>query len=346
MRLILLNICGCSHYIKTQLKLEERDTATWKWLNEGQFSIVKSRLPFVGIGVVHAGEQQNEMLKVSGGLRGIATNANARNRFFATAPILRALCSASETKKHNISMSKARKQEARIEKLTKSIELHLNPFSSEDTGTLRNRYTNAVVKEEYTGIINFTELGKKSLEKFTQERLMTHSKIPLWSTVGRNKFPNFHQAMSHKSKEKMQNQVKVESNLLAKFIIASRSSRDIDEREVVSNFELGNYPPSLMHYRVLHECTNKADIGKELNYIYENYTAANTESNQVQDLAVKILIFDGMAIFFFLIDFFSGKTNNAMAWQNNKSKAWQNQKFTKHKAILDIYIYIILAKNK
>ena len=64
------------------------------------------------------------MLKVSGGLRGIATNANARNRFFATAPILRALCSAYETKKHyNISMSEVRKQEARIEKLTKSIEL-------------------------------------------------------------------------------------------------------------------------------------------------------------------------------------------------------------------------------
>ena len=44
------------YYIKTQLALEERDTATWKWLNEGQFSVVKSRLPFVGIGVDHAGE--------------------------------------------------------------------------------------------------------------------------------------------------------------------------------------------------------------------------------------------------------------------------------------------------
>ena len=51
-----------------------------------------------------------------------------------------------------------------------------------------------------------------------------------------------------------------------------------------------------MHYRGLHECKNKADIGKELNYIYENYTAANMESNQVQDFAVKILVFDGMAI--------------------------------------------------
>ena len=82
-------------------------------------------------------------------------------------------------------------------------------------------YTDAVVKEEYiTGIINVTELGKKSLEKFTQEKLMTILKFPYGQQL---------EAMSHKSKEKMQNQVKVERNLLAKFIIASRSSRDIDE---------------------------------------------------------------------------------------------------------------------
>ena len=51
-----------------------------------------------------------------------------------------------------------------------------------------------------------------------------------------------------------------------------------------------------MHYRVLHECKNKADLGKELNKTYENYIAAKTESNEVQDLPVKILAFDGMAI--------------------------------------------------
>ena len=33
---------------------------------EGQFSVGKSKLPFVGIG----GEQENKALKVSGGLRG------------------------------------------------------------------------------------------------------------------------------------------------------------------------------------------------------------------------------------------------------------------------------------
>ena len=47
---------------------------------------------------------------------------------------------------------------------------------------------------------------------------------------------------------------------------------------------------------MLHECKNKADIGKELNYIYENYIAENTEGNEVQDPAVKVLAFDGMAI--------------------------------------------------
>ena len=48
--------------------------------------------------------------------------------------------------------------------------------------------------------------------------------------------------------------------------------------------------------RVSHEFKNKADLGNELNKIYENYIAAKTESNEVQDLAVKILFFDRMAI--------------------------------------------------
>ena len=83
------------YYIKTQFALDGKDPYKWKCLSEGQFSIVKSRLSLVGIGVDHAGEQENKLLKVRGGLRGIAANVNARNRFFATTPILRGLCNTS-----------------------------------------------------------------------------------------------------------------------------------------------------------------------------------------------------------------------------------------------------------
>ena len=53
------------------------------------------------------------------------------------------------------------------------------------------------MKEEYiAGIVNVIELGNESLERFTRERLMSDSEIPLWSKVGRNKFTNFHSAVS------------------------------------------------------------------------------------------------------------------------------------------------------
>ena len=100
------------YYIKTRLVLETEEPYIWQSLKEGQFSVVKSKLPFVGIGVDHAGEQENKVLKVSGGLRGIATNINARNRFFAIVPLIHYLCEmpAVTAKHHNTSLLQQRQR--------------------------------------------------------------------------------------------------------------------------------------------------------------------------------------------------------------------------------------------
>ena len=233
---------------------------------KGQFSVVKSKLPFVGIGVDHAGEQENKVLKVSGGLRGIATNINARNRFFVIVPLIRYLCEtpAVTAKHHNTSPAKTKKQEFRINKIVKGIELHQNPFSPIDTGTLRNMYTNAVVNDQYID-------GAKSLVQFTCERLKVNYNISLWATVRLNKIPNFHVAMTHNSVKSSNDNRKIECNLLAKFIIASRSSRDIDEEGIIGNYELNAYPPSLMVHTTLYECKDKSDLGNAIWKMGENY---------------------------------------------------------------------------
>ena len=57
-------------------------------MSEGEFSVVKSNLPFVAIGIDHAGEQENKYIKGHGGLTGIANNVNARNRFLISAPVI------------------------------------------------------------------------------------------------------------------------------------------------------------------------------------------------------------------------------------------------------------------
>ena len=65
---------------------------------------------------------------------------------------------------------------------------------------------------------------------------------------------------------------------------------------MIGNYELSNYPPSLMQYRELHECKNKADLGKSLNEVYERHLSENTQCENLQDTATKILFFDGMGI--------------------------------------------------
>ena len=141
----------------------------WKSLENGQFSAVKCKLPLVALGVDHAGEQENKSREISGGLRGIANNVNARNRFFALVSVVRIICEKVPTSKkhHNINSSKTKKQNAKIETLAKCIESHFNPFSAGDIGFLRNLYTNAEVGDKFIhDIVNVSALGKISLAKF------------------------------------------------------------------------------------------------------------------------------------------------------------------------------------
>ena len=104
--------------------------------------------------------------------------------------------------------------------------------------------TSPYMDQYMDGIVNVTIYGAESLVQFTRGRLMANSNILLWATVRRNKNPNFHAAMTHKSVKSSNSNTKIERNLIAKFIIASRSSRDIDEEGIVGNYELNAYPPS------------------------------------------------------------------------------------------------------
>ena len=47
-------------------------------------SFACKRLPFLltALGIDHAGEQVNKMIKIEGGLTGVSRNENARTRYF------------------------------------------------------------------------------------------------------------------------------------------------------------------------------------------------------------------------------------------------------------------------
>ena len=76
--------------IENMTKLKTSDCESWQYLEEN-FSIIKSKILFVGIGSDHALEQENKVMKVAGGVIGLTQNQAALNRFCLSAPILSSL---------------------------------------------------------------------------------------------------------------------------------------------------------------------------------------------------------------------------------------------------------------
>ena len=68
-------------YLAEMRGLEGHEPEIWKYLSDGHSSVTKSKVPFTSIGVDHAGEQINKVLKSDGELYGISSNENALNCF-------------------------------------------------------------------------------------------------------------------------------------------------------------------------------------------------------------------------------------------------------------------------
>ena len=77
-----------SLYLAEMTALHVTDPDIRQEFMSGNFAVNKNRIPFCAIGVDHALERINRMMKVTGGLVGITQNASARDRFFLTGPEL------------------------------------------------------------------------------------------------------------------------------------------------------------------------------------------------------------------------------------------------------------------
>ena len=61
-------------YIANMRALESDEPEIWNAMRNGQLSVQKRKIPFTSIGVDHAGEQINKLIKVDGGLTGMSSN--------------------------------------------------------------------------------------------------------------------------------------------------------------------------------------------------------------------------------------------------------------------------------
>lgn len=339
------------YYVASQYALQESDPPVWQALADGEFSVAKNDLPFTAIGVDHAGEQENKVLKVHGGLRGIANNENARNRFFVAAPIINRLCSELQERHHvpkqhhNLIPSQISKQAERVKRIRSTIEEHVNPFSSDDCGILRNMVTNAVVEEKFVqDIVNVTEKGKASLEAFENERLVKDPKTPLWATVSKNKISTFTSAFAKKNtKNTPEKNVKLERNLFAKFLIVSRSSRQIDEKQIIGNYELCDYPQSLMISNELIPCNDKYKLASALLELCESDEEVYQKNDAPKDIEIpateRCLILDGMAVVQSLVkvSWVKSCSDFAVLFNQKVEHYIKEQPFTEVRLVFDSY---------
>ena len=70
------------------LELQSTDPETWKFLDEGNFSITKHSVPFTAIDPDHGIEQEHKKMKVKGGYIGITGKEYALETYFIIAPTL------------------------------------------------------------------------------------------------------------------------------------------------------------------------------------------------------------------------------------------------------------------
>ena len=70
-------------YLSQMTELKEKDLEAWEVLQQGNFSVNKSSVPFSAIWADHGLEQQNHALKFFGGIKGIANSQAALDEFFS-----------------------------------------------------------------------------------------------------------------------------------------------------------------------------------------------------------------------------------------------------------------------
>lgn len=244
-------------YCAEMRKLETSDHDTWKALEDGDFCVTKSSIPFCSIGPDHGIEQENRTMKVIGGITGITQKEATLDKFFLIAPELARLVNEfgdlngvsikQERTKHHDLVGAARSRIFRnAEKMQNIILSQGNPFTVHQDEVV-NLMTKAVMKDEVKdSIMNRDQIGQEAFEQFVNERINTDTKF-FWDPMKKlslKLFRNSSKLVKTKIGEKV-TELREERNLLARFLIIMRSRPEIDMKEAIGQYEFSAVPRSL-----------------------------------------------------------------------------------------------------
>jgi hypothetical protein len=262
-------------YIADMYALKQNHPDTWQEFETENIAVTKNDIPFTSIGADHACEHLNKMMKVHSGLIGISNNANARQRFFLAAPELSRLSrefkcqfDLQEDKvrdHHGIGASAVKHEHTTIDKIKAAILTHGNPFAAEGDMIYNIISLAYVPQESVPQILDVDERGQTLYEEYVKERI--NGEVSLWAPVKREKnkmYTSGNKKTTVRIRDKAVD-LKETKDLYARLMILAKSSRDIDLKYSIGNFEFTLTPRALFAPcgSVL-QCTDKSKLIKLL----------------------------------------------------------------------------------
>ena len=183
-------------YIADMKHLDVFEPAVNNSFVEGEFCVKKNDTPFTAIGVDHAGEQINKIMKIDGGLTGISNNENARNRYFLTVPLLANISknilnglfrNTTPIIHHENTSAFQNRQSLLITKLESCLKEELSAFfTSAESQCAYNMITKVYLPENFSKeTIKCEEVGRELYNTFCKEHLGCDPTKSSWDPVSK-----------------------------------------------------------------------------------------------------------------------------------------------------------------
>lgn len=290
-----------SYYLADMLALKDEDPASWHALQNDALSVFKTDIPFSGLGVDHALEQEIRRLKSCGGITGLTQNESALSRFLLASPeLLRMFDEFWNTPQKDTTAKSAHYQlnphyKSRVfqnvKKLCDGILTHFDePFSDTNEG-LRNFVSNQVVSSSaMVDILERDSKGDAAYHEFVTSRLLTSSKGSLWDPIKKLQLKMFG-SNPEKTKDKRGQKVTELSRdraLLTRFLLVMEVRPDlVNMQEVIGEYELSAYPRSLFTSDgLIYIPTDKSELMAATERLLREDTAVHTDYS--------VVVIDGM----------------------------------------------------
>ena len=246
-------------YLAEMKGLQDESPDIWNYVLQGGFTVKKGDIPFTSLGADHAGEQQNKLLKIDGGLIGITKNEQTRTRYFLVASIMAQLSNQLNNMvsitsplspiHHKLNERSIKRQSQMYHSLKTVFDERNVSFHSMVEPTMFNIITNVVhPKEIYPDVLSIPEVGEGLHKEFCRERLCENSTMSIWAPIKRVNLRLFTYD-NKKKKQSLNNQMSIyteSSNIFARCALAA-SEKGVGIQNVIGTYELTVVPRSLMN---------------------------------------------------------------------------------------------------